>query len=336
MPSVSQPPAIPTLRPWIRRALPWASLAGGFASAWLMDRNPGRAWMVAAALATGWGLIVVSVAGDRLALARGYGESRLGRVLQFVAFVIKQSSLQMTLFFVIPFYVRASASTVPHWIFVAMLVGTALTVSWDPALAWILRRPSWALALQGFVAFAGLVAILAIFGLSNRMSLWIAIANVALVLPLFAVLTKSRDGRSRVPLALMSIFGIGLAVYLGLPRVIPAAPLHIVRMNIGDELVDKTVFVGHERFSKKPAQLVCASSIGAPRGLREELVHVWAHRGEVTDTIPLKIAGGREKGFRTWSIKQHLGSDWRGWWTCTVETGSGQVLGRRRVWLGSA
>jgi hypothetical protein len=65
--------------------------------------------------------------------------------------------------------------------------------------------------------------------------------------------------------------------------------------------------------------------IASPRGLRDHLRHVWRQNGAWRGEILLEIRGGRPQGFRTWSTFRNISP---GKWTCTVETESGQRLGR--------
>ena len=53
----------------------------------------------------------------------------------------------------------------------------------------------------------------------------------------------------------------------------------------------------------------------------------------MVDRIALKVRGGRQQGFRTYSKKSKLGKGERyaGLWSCAVETASGQRLGVVRV-----
>lgn len=75
-------------------------------------------------------------------------------------------------------------------------------------------------------------------------------------------------------------------------------------------------------------QVYCFSAVFAPGGAAVGLVHEWALEvgGEwrTMDTIPLKMRGGRDGGFRTWSTKRHTApGDWR----VQVKTAEGQLLG---------
>jgi len=69
----------------------------------------------------------------------------------------------------------------------------------------------------------------------------------------------------------------------------------------------------------------------APVALHTTIFHRWQHRAHdgrgfsMTDRIPITIAGGREKGYRGYTIKQRVvPGDWR----VDVETAEGRVIGR--------
>jgi Protein of unknown function (DUF2914) len=81
--------------------------------------------------------------------------------------------------------------------------------------------------------------------------------------------------------------------------------------------------------SNKP--IYCFTAVFAPVDLNTTIYHHWYYRPNSSrpfvhaDKIPLKIAGGREGGYRAYSFKQGLDpGDWR----VDVEAGDGRVLGR--------
>jgi len=73
--------------------------------------------------------------------------------------------------------------------------------------------------------------------------------------------------------------------------------------------------------------LFAFTAIHAPRGLREEVMHVWRHNGDEIDRIALEIEGGREAGYRAWSHKQNFPEDAQGAWRIDVMTDGGQRIG---------
>lgn len=77
--------------------------------------------------------------------------------------------------------------------------------------------------------------------------------------------------------------------------------------------------------------IYCFTAVFAPVTLKTTVYHHWYYRSDKSkpfshaDKIPLKIAGGREGGYRAYTFKQGLDpGDWR----VDVETEDGRVIGR--------
>ncbi|MBX3318508.1 MAG: DUF2914 domain-containing protein [Nitrospira sp.] len=78
----------------------------------------------------------------------------------------------------------------------------------------------------------------------------------------------------------------------------------------------------------------CFTAVFAPVDLNTTIYHHWHYRSNDTkpfmhaDRIPIRISGGREGGYRAYSLKQRLDlGDWR----VDVETEDGRVIGRVEV-----
>lgn len=81
----------------------------------------------------------------------------------------------------------------------------------------------------------------------------------------------------------------------------------------------------------------CFISVFAPVSLETTIYHHWQHRafsktksGEkrpfhTTDRIPINISGGRQDGYRSYTVKQHLNL---GEWQVTVETEDERIIGK--------
>ena len=81
----------------------------------------------------------------------------------------------------------------------------------------------------------------------------------------------------------------------------------------------------------------CFVSVFAPVSLETTIYHHWQYRtssktksGEerpfhTTDRIPIKISGGREAGYRSYTVKQHVNP---GEWQVTIETEDGRLIGK--------
>jgi hypothetical protein len=76
----------------------------------------------------------------------------------------------------------------------------------------------------------------------------------------------------------------------------------------------------------------CFSSVFAPTNLRTQIYHSWQRKTEEgkwvrESRIPFTIEGGRDGGYRGYTLKQNLTE---GTWRCVVETENKQVIGQTR------
>ena len=320
------------------RAMPWVSLGFGVGGAIFMDRSAGRAWLVAVAGLLGWGalaglLLLNRIETERLPRLRALAV----KAARFASVTANQNLLQLALLFSLPFYFRAAVWAPGHFAFLLVVTAVAAVSLWDPLSEALLRRPVAGLPLQAIASFAGLNAVLPMLGLSNRGSLWLAALLTALGLPLTIAGIAPRGRRVRdTSIALLAALGVPLALLLGAGSLVPAAPLRIVAAGIGTGIADRELTGAAEAFEGVPPKLYCYTAIGAPAGLHDALFHVWRREGEPSDRIALTVTGGREQGFRTWSSKSGFGPQPVGEWSCTVETASGQVLGRRTIEITAA
>jgi hypothetical protein len=76
--------------------------------------------------------------------------------------------------------------------------------------------------------------------------------------------------------------------------------------------------------------LYALTAVAAPRGLQEQIHHIWRHKGVEVDRITLDIAGGRKEGYRAWTHKRNFPADSIGRWQVQVVTDSGQLIGLTR------
>ncbi len=316
------------------RAIPWISLAVGIVGAVLMDRGPSRGAIVAiVAVASYLVLFVVLWLERKRERDDAAQPTKIVRTVRFSVLMLTQSSIHLQLYFVLPFYFKAYAGTVAHTIFVGMLCAAALASLWDPLTEWLLVRTRLGVMLPAFATFCVMAAVLPGLGLGNGESMWIAAGAAGLALPVMVFADHLR-GRPLLR-ALSGAVGIGLvipaALLLGATRMVPAVPMDLLDAAIGTRRVGYDVADPIDTIDHVPPRLVCATAIFAPLGVRDRLVHVWRKDGEVMDRIELEIRGGREDGFRTYSIKRNFGAEPNGRWSCAVETVSGQFLGQRVI-----
>lgn len=312
--------------------LPWASLVVGVFSAALMDRGPKRAPWIAGAALLSWLMLMV-----RLRLMRrrsapasaGLGAA-LGRFARFSTLLATQSLIHLLVFFAVPFYLGATTLDPGHLAFAALLAAMAVVSLWDPWSEWLFSRPVLGLLFPGLASFVALNSVLPGLGLSNREAVWIAAALASLPMGLVGLgprgHAESRATRLQVLAAVLL-----LPVFLGLggARLIPAAPMRLMRIEFGTAIVDHWVANPVQRLLASPDSLVCATAVFAPLGVHEDLFHVWAVDGMPKIRIKLTIRGGRAAGFRTYSRIRRPRAHAR--WACRVETGSGQLLGSAQL-----
>jgi len=300
----------------VKPYLPWLSLAMGIASALLMERSPERAWLVVVAATGAWALVALgAIVGslDAERLPRVHAKAmRWGLASTVIA---SQSLVQLCLFFALPFYVRAASFAPGHAVFFVTFAVVLAVVSWDPAFRWVFEHRLASLFVLGVASFVGLACVLPVLGLENRASLLLAALSTSLGVPALERLRrtkpKPRDLKLWAKEATVVLAFPAFALFGG-AALVPPAPLSIAEAAIGTRLADKWVQDPTSSFDVPPARVVCATAIRAPRGLDDELLHEWRHEGRVVDTIPLEVRGGRQAGFRTWSIKENLGADPRG------------------------
>jgi hypothetical protein len=154
------------------------------------------------------------------------------------------------------------------------------------------------------------------------------------------------DHRKMLVITIGTIFlAINIFYFL---HVIPPLPLSlqsasvyhaITRNAIGNYSVQSeyrgpfSFFRFHETFHTTAASPVYAySAIFSPTSLNTKIVHEWQRyelkRGWVkTDRIELSVLGGRDGGYRTYSVKAGIAP---GAWRVNIETPNGALLGRLR------
>lgn len=316
-------------RPGLRRLVPFVGLAAGLASFVLIERGEGAAAVVPLTLVAGWaGLLAAGT------LAREI-EHRLGIAARpEVGAWFLQSLHQEAFFFALPFLWAATTWTSRHALFTVPVTLIAAATLSDPFyLRQVARRPRLRMALHlvaFFVAFGVALPILggldAVWGLVGAGSLAGAMAMTA----------AHRPGELRTRQAVVRV--VAAAVLAGgaawsLRTVIPPAPLRLVDQALTDEVrgerrspANRLQEVDARRLHERG--LVAWTAIRAPRGLHEDVWHVWLHEGRVIDRIPLAIQGGRLEGYRTWSRKAGFPADPAGRWAVEVRTAYDQMLGR--------
>ena len=93
------------------------------------------------------------------------------------------------------------------------------------------------------------------------------------------------------------------------------------------------IYVFHDFHVVRGTPIYAYSAIFSPSNLNPTIVHRWQYYNRGTSKwtdygkVTLKLVGGRDEGFRTYSVRDDL---FLGEWRISVETTSGQVIGRER------
>jgi MFS family permease len=153
--------------------------------------------------------------------------------------------------------------------------------------------------------------------------------------------------RKGAPLLVCSVFGIFAIINtLYFTNLIPPIPLALKELGVYRSLSKfpdgSYLLTGDRRswfeslFGRAVVHMIpgkplyAFNAVFAPASLSADIVHVWQYYDEATgwntsSRVNLSIVGGRESGFRTYSIKDNL---FPGLWRVNVETLRGQLVGR--------
>jgi len=315
-----------------RRMVPFVSFAMGAASFFLVERQAQLAQWVTALMLLGWVALLFEGLLCRL-LARWFGERMPQLAVRFAA----QGLHQETLFFVLPFFLATTTWLSGQAVFTGLLIVAAAASTVDPIYLHGIAERRWLfLGFHGFTLFAALLTAGPIL-LSLTTGQSVAIASIAIgvcALPSFNDALQARHWWRWFLLAALSV-AMGALAWYG-RYWIPPATLRATDIVITTQMDVQAREPGsnHHQFERGALAadgLYAFSAIKAPRGLHQQILHVWYHDGDEVDRIALEIVGGdREAGFRAWSHKLSLGADPSGDWRVAVVTDDGQLIGAKR------
>ncbi|MGH8741334.1 MAG: DUF2914 domain-containing protein, partial [Burkholderiales bacterium] len=184
----------------------------------------------------------------------------------------------------------------------------------------------------------------------GSIGLWVFLLSMLVgCLPLAAVAAWIRRkapelfprARRQILLPLGGVLVGFLAFYLF--RLIPPVPLSIPFIGVyhGVERTEQGYLLSHERpawrfwhngdqqFVAQPGDKVYVYfRVFSPANFSDQVLLRWYRKGErwsLQDTIPIRIVGGREAGFRGYGVKTNYQS---GEWKVQVETTDGREIGR--------
>lgn len=276
------------------RAVALFSFVSGLASFFLVNRQHRSAALLAVVLLLGWVWLMLD---NLLArhLAKRFGLEIPPALLRFAT----QSIHQESLFFVLPFFLVTTTWLSGQALFTGVLVLAAL-----PVILHLTTAQTYLYAMSATVVLA-IPTLLRVLRDVRRWQTWLGF--VAMVTLLAGALWLGRYW-------------------------VPPATLWLTEVRVSPQMDGAQKAAGVALATVDEAQLQAQglyayTAIRAPRGLGEQVFHVWRHEGREVDRIPLKIKGGREKGYRTWTHKTRFPARAVGRWQVQVVTAAGQMIG---------
>lgn len=175
----------------------------------------------------------------------------------------------------------------------------------------------------------------------------VALLLSAIVIHLVCMLLEKQLGnteflRQRIARPAQSVVVIFFALYI--LQLIPPVPLSIKKIGIYHNVTKTTE--GYELSHEQPwwmfwrsgdqhfvaqagDKIYCFFSVFSPTGFQDQVKVRWLYKGAQgwsgSDAIPVKITGGRDQGFRGFTLKENYQE---GKWQVRVETEDGREIGR--------
>ncbi|MEX2479371.1 MAG: DUF5924 family protein [Gammaproteobacteria bacterium] len=310
--------------------------ASGVGSYLLVERREAAAQLIAVLMLLSWAWLVLENALHAGVLQR-FGLDMPRTVMRFATQMVHQEGL----FFALPFFIAATTWGDGHALFTTLLALCALTALIDPLYYNVLAPRRWLFVVfHALTLFAVLlVALPLLVHLGSEQSLIVALASALLFsLPSIATLLPEERWWRRVPLLLLLLLALAAGLWQARSWIPPAA-LRLVEMSV-TQSIDRAARQPGPSLARIDAAelgrngLYAWTSVRAPRGLHEQIHHVWLHDGREVDRIALDIEGGRKAGYRGWSHKLNFPNPASGAWQVRVVTDAGQLIGATRFTIG--
>jgi hypothetical protein len=257
--------------------------------------------------------------------------------LRFYAMTYALKNLyQGMLFFLVPFYFKASTYDSPNFYFVVVLGLFAILSTLDIVFdRFVMRFRTLASFFHGLTLFACLnLVVPALF--PNTRTLVAVLCAAGLAVLSFFTLHLRWQWLKRPPVValLLAVMGaVVFGVYAARPY-LPPVPMYVSHAAVGPAVRED----GHLTMEvsvldvKALQRLVAVTDITLPAGKGDRLLHVWKKDGatifrsvEETSRVP-----GAKDGVRLRSTLSKVPEHAVGHWSVDVETDDGQLVGRAR------
>ncbi|MBN2402809.1 MAG: DUF2914 domain-containing protein [Spirochaetes bacterium] len=262
---------------------------------------------------------------------RLYIQKKKSNLLKNISVITVMFSVNYMLLFIMPFYFDSITVPSRNMIFGMIIIALAVISNWyylfDMLILKSFLTSSIYYALIFFCVLNFIFPI--ILGIRNIWSLAVSgcIAAITAIILVYPYMRIKKNWSNFFKF--LSGIALSLALLWFGRSFIPPAPLKLVYATACENIEDHrplAPFAGNT--IEGLDEIYFYTAIFAPRGLREQINHVWYHNGERMLSIPLSpIEGGRDRGYRTWSKRAiHEG---KGEYTVEVWTVGGQFLGER-------
>jgi hypothetical protein len=303
----------------------------GVASFLLVERRESYAQLIAMLMLVSWVWLILEN-WLRAGFLRRFGFDMPPNVMRFATQMVHQESF----FFTLPFFLAVTSWGHGQAIFTGLLLLCALVSLIDPIYyKQLAPRRSLFVVFHALALFAVLLVVLPlILHLTTVQSLALALLMALLFsLPSLGQLLPS-DRRWRLPLLALMLMSLAAGLWQARSWV-PPATLRLIGITLSQQIDYKQRMPGAslgqiDAATLNQEGLYAWTAVRAPRGLREQIHHIWLHKGVEVDRITLDIRGGRDEGYRAWTRKLNFPADSVGRWQVRVVTDSGQLIGLTR------
>jgi hypothetical protein len=187
--------------------------------------------------------------------------------------------------------------------------------------------------MYGLAMFGALNVILPlVFHFTHLTGLMIAAAATPVAVAFLSSSVRSVLSFQGIVITLVTTLGLFTAVVYG-RAAIPPAPLAMPETAVGHGTYGSYECLPpskHQLGANQLDGLRCGSMLVEPGGVKEDVVHVWKHRGRtVARLVPIALQCDGEAVVYRSELKE-LPEDRLGTWQCVTETVGGQLVGVRQ------